>query len=79
MMKTARHIKKTQMKMQNEIQMGDSTQTHDQSITWQSFNTMKTIVRRPVNPMPLELLEEDALIRPALLGKPTRARAKIHP
>lgn len=35
-----------------QIHKGDKTHTQLQSITWQSFSTMKTIVRRPLNPMP---------------------------
>lgn len=34
------------------IQIGLNTQNHDQLITLQSFNAIKTIVRRPANPIP---------------------------
>lgn len=34
------------------IQIGLNTQSHDQLITLHSFNAMKTIVRRPANPIP---------------------------
>ena len=44
------------------IQTGDRTHHHDKSITLDSFKVMKTIVRRPVNPMPLlEELEDEAM------------------
>ncbi len=36
-----------------EIHSGDSTHTHDQSMTLQSFSTINAIVSRPVKPMPL--------------------------
>ena len=43
----------TMMKLiAKQIHKGDKTHTQLQSITWQSFSTMKTIVRRPLNPMP---------------------------
>jgi hypothetical protein len=36
----------------NEIHTGDNTHNHDQLMTLVNFNTMNTIVNRPVNPMP---------------------------
>jgi hypothetical protein len=36
----------------NEIHNGDNTHNHDQLMTLVNFNTMNTIVNRPVNPMP---------------------------
>lgn len=38
------------------IQIGDSTHSHDQEITPHSFNTIKTIVSKPANPIPPLLL-----------------------
>ena len=35
-----------------EIHSGDSTQSHDHSITLQSFSTIKAIVSKLVKPMP---------------------------
>jgi hypothetical protein len=34
------------------IHTGDNTHNHDQLMTLVNFNTMNTIVNRPVNPMP---------------------------
>lgn len=47
-----------------EIQIGDNTHHHDQAMYLVSFKTIKTMVRRPTNPMPdeLELLDFDILI-----------------
>jgi hypothetical protein len=39
----------------NGIQSGDSTHHHDQSMTPESFRAMKTIVSRPMKPIPPEL------------------------
>jgi len=44
-----------------DIQIGDKTHHHDHVILPISFNTIKTIVKRPVNPIPLELLLEPDL------------------
>jgi hypothetical protein len=52
--------------MANTPQMGDSTHHHDQSITWQSFSTMNTIVSSPENPIPPDAAEDDELL--ILLG-----------
>ena len=38
-----------------EIKIGDNTHTHDQAILPVNFKTINTIVRSPVNPIPLEL------------------------
>lgn len=43
------------------IQIGLSTQSQDQVITPQSFNTIKAIVRSPQNPIPLAVALDDAL------------------
>lgn len=39
----------------NEIQIGDNTHTHDQAILPVNFKTINTIVSSPVNPIPPEL------------------------
>lgn len=36
----------------NSIHNGDNTHNHDQLMTLVNFNTMNTIVNRPVNPTP---------------------------
>ncbi len=38
-----------------DIQIGESTHTHDHAITPVNFRAMKRIVRRPTNPIPPEL------------------------
>ena len=41
-----------------EVQTGDSTHHHDHSITSVNFNAMNRMVNRPVNPIPLLLLDD---------------------
>jgi hypothetical protein len=45
----------TNTTMAAAIKIGLNTHHHDHAITPHSFNTMKAIVSKPVNPMPLEL------------------------
>lgn len=45
----------------NEIHTGDNTHNHDQLMTLVNFNTMNTIVNRPVNPMPDVDVVDDVL------------------
>lgn len=42
----------------NTIQIGESTQTHGQEMNPVSFRVMNTMVRRPGNPMPLDVADE---------------------
>lgn len=44
-----------------EIHIGESTHHHDQSMTPQSFRTMKATVSNPVKPIPLLLLLDELL------------------
>jgi len=49
-------IANTKKTSETEIQIGESTQSHDQLITPVSFNAIKRIVSNPVKPMLLLLL-----------------------
>ena len=44
--------KKTSTVNPTDIQRGDRTHSHDHSMTWQSFSTIKAIVKRPTKPIP---------------------------
>jgi hypothetical protein len=44
------------------IHMGDNTHHHDQLIVPTNFKTIKTIVNRPVNPIPPEAVELSLII-----------------
>jgi len=44
--------------------VGESTQNHDHAITFVSLSTTKATVKRDENPMPLDELEELAMLYP---------------
>ena len=48
--------------------VGERTQNHDQAMTFVSFSTIKAIVKRDVNPIPLEELEELAINPSTAIG-----------
>ena len=50
--------------MAGGMRSGDMTHHHDQSITLVSLSVMKTTVRRPVNLMPEDELEELDILPP---------------
>jgi hypothetical protein len=49
---TIRNIIRNEIPSNALIQSGDNTHSQDQLITFVNFNTINTIVRRPVNPIP---------------------------